>query len=610
MKRYRRALGAVVVLFLLALHAGGARAQFSNADFFGDSLTDSGSYKPGLPPGTGLFTTNPGPVWSQLVASHYGLAADPAGQGGTNFAQGGARVADLPGVPDSPPTGTAAPIRVQIAERISAAALDRGALYSLWGGANDIVYQLGAAAAGAITQAELQANVVAAAGDLVRQVGILEVSGARYVIVFNVPDLGKTPSGIASGQSARISAISGLFNTALIGGLDALGAPTIRFNVNALFNEVIANPGAFGFTNVTAPACGATPALVCTPANLVTPGAQNRFLFADGGHPTSAGHAIIAQAVESMLEGPMKIGVLAEAPLGVEQVAFRAIDARLFSALDAPATAGRYQAWVSYDYGHNDFDGNAVSGSANLNTVATGGDMKLSENALLGAAFTYSDDDGDFGAASGGYTLRETTATAYAGYADGPWYAGATLGAGNLDYSDVNRDFDLGALHRIESGDTHGWHLMASAFAGYWFQHAALRNGPFVRLAYQDIHVDGYAERGADSTALAYGEQTRTSFISTLGWQVSGQVGGVRPFARVGLAFESRTGDRFVSASSVTLGGNYAIPTLKPAASYAQYGVGASADFGRVTGFIAGSATSGRSEGNEYGVTLGVRVPL
>jgi hypothetical protein len=69
-------------------------------------------------------------------------------------------------------------------------------------------------------------------------------------------------------------------------------------------------------------------------------------------------------------------------------------------------------------------------------------------------------------------------------------------------------------------------------------------------------------------------------------------------------------GDRFVSASSVTLGGHYEVPTLKPDRDYVQYLLGASADFARVTGYVAASATSGRGEGNAYGVTLGVRVPL
>src|SRR6476661_9364162 len=90
----------------LALAAGDASAQFTNIFFFGDSLTDSGSFEPVLPPGTGLFTTNPGPVWAQVLAQRYGLTAVPANQGGTDFAEGGARVTGLPGVPNSPPTGT------------------------------------------------------------------------------------------------------------------------------------------------------------------------------------------------------------------------------------------------------------------------------------------------------------------------------------------------------------------------------------------------------------------------------------------------------------------------------------------------------------------------
>ena len=39
-------------------------------------------------------------------AQRYGFTATPANQGGTDYAQGGARVTSLPGVPASPPTGT------------------------------------------------------------------------------------------------------------------------------------------------------------------------------------------------------------------------------------------------------------------------------------------------------------------------------------------------------------------------------------------------------------------------------------------------------------------------------------------------------------------------
>src|SRR6478752_7658128 len=190
MQRFRLLMAATAVA--LALAAGNASAQFTNIFLFGDSLTDAGSFKPLLPPGTGLFTTNPGPIWAQVLAQRYGLTAIPANQGGTDFAEGGARVTGLPGVPDSPPTGTATPIATQVAQLLGAGPLDGGALYSVWGGANDIFFQLDALAAGTINPAQLEVNVVAAAGDLVRQVGILEAAGARYVVVFNLPDIGKT----------------------------------------------------------------------------------------------------------------------------------------------------------------------------------------------------------------------------------------------------------------------------------------------------------------------------------------------------------------------------------------------------------------------------------
>ena len=66
--RILRASHAVVAM-ALSLAAAGATAQFSDFVSFGDSLSDAGSFKPFTPPGTGLYTTNPGPMWTQFLAS-------------------------------------------------------------------------------------------------------------------------------------------------------------------------------------------------------------------------------------------------------------------------------------------------------------------------------------------------------------------------------------------------------------------------------------------------------------------------------------------------------------------------------------------------------------
>jgi len=147
MRKIRRTLFASALAVGFGLAQGEAAAQFSGFYFFGDSLSDAGSFKPVLPPGTGKFTTNPGPIWAEVLAQRYGFTATPANQGGNDYAEGGARVTQLPGVPNVPPTGGATPVATQVQNFLSKGAVNPGALYSVWAGGNDVFFQLGLAAA-------------------------------------------------------------------------------------------------------------------------------------------------------------------------------------------------------------------------------------------------------------------------------------------------------------------------------------------------------------------------------------------------------------------------------------------------------------------------------
>ena len=91
---------------------------------------------------------------------------------------------------------------------------------------------------------------------------------------------------------------------------------------------------------------------------------------------------------------------------------------------------------------------------------------------------------------------------------------------------------------------------------------------------------------------------------------VTGNVGAIRPYARATWEIDSKDQDRSIGASSVTLGGNYSIPVAKPDNSYALFSLGASTEIGKVTGFIAGSATASRADANYWAVTVGLRLPL
>ena len=116
---------------------------------------------------------------------------------------------------------------------------------------------------------------------------------------------------------------------------------------------------------------------------------------------------------------------------------------------------------------------------------------------------------------------------------------------------------------------------------------------------------------------MRFGEQNRDSLIASLGWQAQGQWGALRPFGRVTWEYEFEDELPSVSASPAGIGGTFATSFRKPDDNWALFNVGASMDFGGrsttmgpVSGYLMGSATAGKDDGDSYSVTLGVRVPF
>jgi len=58
------------------------------------------------------------------------------------------------------------------------------------------------------------------------------------------------------------------------------------------------------------------------------------------------------------------------------------------------------------------------------------------------------------------------------------------------------------------------------------------------------------------------------------------------------------------------LNGSFGIPAYTPDKSWGLFNLGASTEIGGVTGYLTGSATAGKGDGDAYAVTVGVRVPL
>ena len=142
----------------------------------------------------------------EYLAQRYGFTVRPSSQGGTDFAYGGARVTTQ---------GPYSPQATRIAGQVTAlssaggGSLDPNALYVIQGGPNDVFFHVGLVAAGAETPAQAQAAVGTAATDFLAQITRLHNAGARYIVVSNLPDMGRTPAGTASG-AAGAAALTGL----------------------------------------------------------------------------------------------------------------------------------------------------------------------------------------------------------------------------------------------------------------------------------------------------------------------------------------------------------------------------------------------------------------
>lgn len=259
-------------------------SQINQVVTFGDSLSDTGNASiatfgavpgPGYPPGE--FTNPqvpPGPagLWIDQFAAMLGTSSTPALALGTNYAVASAQ------------TGSANLQDMQnqvslfyLTHLGNAPAND---LYTFWGGANDI---LGGQ------------NPVTAANNIASEIQQVAAAGGQNFLWLNMPDLGAVPELNGSPIGSALADIASQEFDATwatdLANLDALGINVIGVNVEDLFNSILSDPTAYGFTNVTT-ACNATAG--CDP---------NSALFWDDLHPTTYADSLVATLAYDDLTG-------------------------------------------------------------------------------------------------------------------------------------------------------------------------------------------------------------------------------------------------------------------------------------------------------------------
>ncbi|MCW5316365.1 GDSL family lipase [Nostoc sp. KVJ3] len=313
MKKQAVAVGFVLFSFMLPTKA--SAASFDQFYVFGDSLSDTGNVYdatggtfPQSPPYfNGRFSD--GPIWVDYLGDQLGLKptllttipSTPPTQG-INFAFGGASSGlDNAVVPNKGLPGVLKQV-LGFAATLQAnnQTADPNALYTLWGGANDFLFLNPQDSTTPISNISLALNTL---------VGV----GAKNILVFNLPDLGKLPAAQIGRDPATLSESTNEFNLGLATTVNALSQNPnlniIPIDTYSLFNQA----SSLGLTNVTE-SCLSRPD-ICDPGN-------NKFLIWDGFHPTTAAQKIIADTAlaaidaKSIPESSINLGILALGAFG------------------------------------------------------------------------------------------------------------------------------------------------------------------------------------------------------------------------------------------------------------------------------------------------------
>ena len=534
--RFHRLRAALVgTTALAAMASATAEAQAQRLVVFGDSLADGGFFStvvPGLSQEAASFTTNPDPVAPEVFATGIGLgvpgiAYAPGGAptaAGTNFAIGGARVT-LPNANGQVPLSITQQADVFLATR----SFESGDIVYLQGGGNDF-FDFGTPGSGTFGNVA----ALATAGDELAALAFrLQQAGAPNIVTVNVQTDG----------SPETAPLDQAFNAAYEAGLAARGVNALFFDNQQLFNEVlfdaVANGGAtFGITNVAGVACASGSSLGCTPAQYVTPDANETFALADSVHPAGGLQRIQGQAIAATFNAGAQVGQLAYGTQAVfrSHLTYLPPVAGGGSGDGTSAFAGSDGAPLAVfgGMGYHHFD-NDRGGAEDLRqdgpSAFLGLGYRFSDRLTAGVTFAYTDVDGDLSAggeyAANAYSVALTARGAFDAYV--PLRYGLTGLYGRANYDRVARSIALGPAVRVQNGETDGdYFAIDTTVEADATTVAGLAIGPRLGLLYESVKVDAFADSFVGvplSTDVAFGGTDLDQLTTRIGAFARGNVG-------------------------------------------------------------------------------------
>jgi len=208
--------------------------------------------------------------------------------------------------------------------------------------------------------------------------------------------------------------------------------------------------------------------------------------------------------------------------------------------------------FINGSYGTGDRDATRRADGFEFDSydVMVGLDYRLGSDLVLGAAINYYDIDSDFDktatVSGGGVDADGWGVSVYATWYQDNFYFDAIAGYAQSDY-DVERSILIpnnnvggSSITETAKGSPESTDYSFSMGAGYNINRGALDFGPYFRASYSNVDMDGYQEKGAETSGLnlrVKGEEWE-SLTTVLGAQfsyaISRDFGVLLPNARFG----------------------------------------------------------------------------
>lgn len=539
-----RLTGLLSTLALTTMISGAYAGDVNRLFVIGDSLSDGGAYSIGInelvtqvtnPNFRFNFATNPADgssvTYADFLAKQLGVDLDvnvlngvPAFNvpdvrvGGTNYAQGGARVARQSATPFNLAGGVT---QIPLTEQVTRLLADQRSFTSndlviLWGGANDLLDFDQRLTSGEDQQAVLD-DVSNTAKQLAGLVDQIRARGPARILIATVPSLTQTQRGQAGGQfdNDNVDLVTSQFNSVLKRELE--GKSVLLSDVQDMMVALVSSPQRFGFdVGNTGYACqGADDESLFCVQGLVqeagsrgvgVDGSQN-YVFADGIHLTAEANQLLAEYFFSQLRAAQQAGTVAIANVQRQRVLADDVERKAgLAAFDKEVGQLSLETSLSGGYLKTEEDGDLARSSGFNQRASVDVQALLSENVLVGTSLTYAQGSLAFGGNAGGFDSRSYGGSAYGVLrVQDDFFLRAAAGGALIDLHSIERRAAFSPTTLSYDSSTDASYAFAQIGAGAEFDVTSeISLSPSASFTVERLKIDGYTEAG-DVAPLRYG---------------------------------------------------------------------------------------------------------